>query len=76
MHAPAEPQAESVAAICHWVAGSGGPLEGRVKSVTAGRCTTALTRCGSREEVDDAIATAIAHDGPALVEVIADPELI
>jgi len=25
---------------------------------------------------DDALVAAIAHDGPALVEVIADPELV
>jgi len=33
-------------------------------------------RVTSREELDDALVAAIAHDGPALVEVIADPELV
>ena len=28
------------------------------------------------EDLDDAIATALAHDGPALVEVMSDPQLI
>jgi thiamine pyrophosphate-dependent acetolactate synthase large subunit-like protein len=39
--------------------------------------------CGARgirvtdaSELDDALATATAHDGPALVEVISDPDLI
>jgi thiamine pyrophosphate-dependent acetolactate synthase large subunit-like protein len=27
-------------------------------------------------ELDDALATAIAHPGPALVEIVSDPELI
>ena len=27
-------------------------------------------------ELDEALGAAIAHDGPALVEVIADPELV
>jgi thiamine pyrophosphate-dependent acetolactate synthase large subunit-like protein len=30
----------------------------------------------SKDQLDDAIERAIAHDGPATVEVIADPELI
>ena len=41
------------------------------------------TSCGaigigvvSREELDDALARAIAHPGPALVEIIADAQLI
>ncbi|MCP3959697.1 MAG: hypothetical protein GY719_17755 [bacterium] len=29
-----------------------------------------------KEQLDDAIAEALAHDGPSLVEVVADPELI
>ena len=29
-----------------------------------------------KEQLDDALARALAHDGPSLVEVIADPELI
>ena len=33
-------------------------------------------RVTQKEELDDAIAQALAHDGPALVEIIADPELI
>jgi pyruvate oxidase len=33
-------------------------------------------RVRSRDELDDALVAAIAHDGPALVEVIADPELV
>jgi thiamine pyrophosphate-dependent acetolactate synthase large subunit-like protein len=28
------------------------------------------------EQLDDAIARALAHDGPALVEVMSDPQLI
>ena len=34
---------------------------------------TRVTKAG---ELDDALATAIAHPGPALVEVVSDPELI
>jgi len=33
-------------------------------------------RVTQKEELDDAIAQALAHQGPALVEIIADPELI
>jgi thiamine pyrophosphate-dependent acetolactate synthase large subunit-like protein len=33
-------------------------------------------RASSADELDDALTAAIAHDGPALVEVIADPELV
>jgi thiamine pyrophosphate-dependent acetolactate synthase large subunit-like protein len=29
-----------------------------------------------REDLDDALATALAHDGPALVEVLCDVELV
>ncbi len=29
-----------------------------------------------REQLDDAFAAAFAHDGPALVEVVTDPDLI
>jgi len=39
-------------------------------------CGAFGTRVTSRAELDGAIAAAIAHDGPALVEVIADPELV
>lgn len=30
----------------------------------------------SSDELDNALAAAIAHDGPALVEAIADPDLV
>jgi hypothetical protein len=43
MYGPAEPQAESVALAWHRVAGSAESPEGRVKTVTAGRRTIALT---------------------------------
>ena len=33
-------------------------------------------RVDRRRELDDAIAAALAHPGPALVEVIADPDLV
>ena len=33
-------------------------------------------RVTDRAELDDALAAALAHDGPALVEVIADPDLV
>ena len=33
-------------------------------------------RVTKKEELDDAISRALAHQGPALVEIIADPELI
>jgi len=38
-------------------------------------CGAFGSRVTSRAELDGAITEAIAHDGPALVEVIADPEL-
>ncbi len=39
-------------------------------------CGAKGIRVESADELDDAIGTALAHDGPALVEVITDPELI
>jgi thiamine pyrophosphate-dependent acetolactate synthase large subunit-like protein len=39
-------------------------------------CGAFGVRVESRAELDDAIAAAIAHAGPALVEVITDPELV
>jgi thiamine pyrophosphate-dependent acetolactate synthase large subunit-like protein len=33
-------------------------------------------RVEARGQLDDAISAALAHDGPALVEIIADPELV
>ncbi len=33
-------------------------------------------RVESKDELDDAIARALAHDGPALVEVMSDPDLV
>jgi thiamine pyrophosphate-dependent acetolactate synthase large subunit-like protein len=39
-------------------------------------CGAFGVRVTSRAGLDDAIAAAIAHDGPALVEVITDPELV
>jgi thiamine pyrophosphate-dependent acetolactate synthase large subunit-like protein len=39
-------------------------------------CGAFGARVETRAGLDDAIATAIAHDGPALVEVITDPELV
>ncbi len=39
-------------------------------------CGAFGVRVTERAELDDALAAAIAHDGPALVEVIADPELV
>jgi pyruvate oxidase len=33
-------------------------------------------RVSDASELDDALATAIAHGGPALIEVMTDPELI
>ncbi len=39
-------------------------------------CGAFGVRVTTREDLDDALVAAIAHDGPALVEVIADPELV
>ena len=39
-------------------------------------CGALGIRVTSADELDDAIARAMAHDGPALVEVMTDPELI
>jgi thiamine pyrophosphate-dependent acetolactate synthase large subunit-like protein len=33
-------------------------------------------RVEERAQLDDAISAALAHDGPALVEIIADVELV
>ncbi len=39
-------------------------------------CGTRGIRVTEKEQLDDAFAGALAHDGPSLVEVMADPELI
>ena len=39
-------------------------------------CGAFGVRVESQADLDDAIAAAMAHDGPALVEVITDPELV
>ncbi len=39
-------------------------------------CGALGIRVTSADQLDDAIAQAFAHDGPALVEVVADPDLI
>ena len=39
-------------------------------------CGAFGVRVSAARELDDALTAAIAHDGPALVEVIADPELV
>ena len=39
-------------------------------------CGAQGLRVTEKEQLDDAIAEALAHDGPSLVEVIADAELI
>ncbi len=39
-------------------------------------CGAFGVRVTRAEELDDALTTAIAHEGPALVEVITDPELV
>lgn len=35
-----------------------------------------MSENGDPSQLDDAISRALAHDGPAMVEVIADPNLI
>jgi len=53
--------------------------DGRVRTVVVGTRTFALTRVGDRYGVlsnHGAIAAAVAHDGPALVEVITDLESV
>ncbi len=39
-------------------------------------CGALGIRVTDRAELDDALASAFAHDGPALVEVICDPDLV
>ncbi len=39
-------------------------------------CGALGVRVTDRTELDDALAAAFAHDGPALVEVVTDPDLI
>jgi thiamine pyrophosphate-dependent acetolactate synthase large subunit-like protein len=39
-------------------------------------CGALGIRVNSREELDEALAEAIAHPGPSLVEIITDPELV
>jgi thiamine pyrophosphate-dependent acetolactate synthase large subunit-like protein len=42
----------------------------------ASSCGALGLRVTSADELDDALARAIAHDGPSLVEVITDPTLV
>ena len=42
----------------------------------AENCGALGIRVTDAAELDDAIAKALAHDGPAMVEVVADPNLI
>ncbi|MGE5407368.1 MAG: thiamine pyrophosphate-dependent enzyme [Syntrophothermus sp.] len=42
----------------------------------ARNCGALGIRVGEREDLDGALAKAVAHDGPAMVEVIADPDLV
>jgi pyruvate oxidase len=39
-------------------------------------CGALGVRVTSREDLDGALETALAHDGPSMVEVVADPELV
>jgi thiamine pyrophosphate-dependent acetolactate synthase large subunit-like protein len=39
-------------------------------------CGALGIRVTDRSQLDEALAAAAAHDGPAMVEVMADPELI
>jgi thiamine pyrophosphate-dependent acetolactate synthase large subunit-like protein len=39
-------------------------------------CGALGIRVTAAQQLDDAIARALAHDGPALVEVMSDPQLI
>ena len=39
-------------------------------------CGALGVRVTAPPELEDALAAAIAHDGPSLVEVITDPELV
>ena len=39
-------------------------------------CGAKGIRVTKKEDLDDAIAEALAHDGPALVEIVADPLLV
>lgn len=85
--------ADTTAPVLSWhrVIGPDELPEGRVKTVSAGPHSFALThfggqyaalsnRCphqgGPLGALDDALATAISHDGPALVEIVTDPELV
>jgi thiamine pyrophosphate-dependent acetolactate synthase large subunit-like protein len=43
---------------------------------SAKNCGGHGTRVSTADELDDALATAIAFNGPALIEIISDPELI
>jgi len=57
---------------------------GRVADIAAQPDFAAYARlCGAHgarvtriDQLDDALATAVAYDGPALVDVITDPDLI
>jgi thiamine pyrophosphate-dependent acetolactate synthase large subunit-like protein len=39
-------------------------------------CGALGVRVGAADELDDALARALGHDGPALVEVVCDPDLV
>jgi len=45
-------------------------------SAYARNCGALGVRVTDREALDDALAEAVAHDGPAMVEVMADPDLV
>jgi thiamine pyrophosphate-dependent acetolactate synthase large subunit-like protein len=42
----------------------------------AGLCGALGIRVTAADQLDDALARALAHDGPSLVEVVTDPELV
>jgi len=51
--------------------------EGRVRPVTCNQTTLCLTRHqGEYGALDGALARALGHVGPSLVEIVADPALI
>ena len=45
-------------------------------SAYARNCGALGIRVTERDQLDDALAEAVAHDGPAMVEVMADPNLV
>ena len=48
----------------------------RLRASTRELCGAHGVRVDRRDELDDALTAALAHDGPALVAVHADPDLI